>query len=251
MQKPDITKLASTLSTKERMKFIITNWHKTVADKPFLNKAELSELYNMTDPEDFRECHYLLSLYQWSNILLREEIEKSWLKFTAGYTYLVNLGALLILDLIIKAEKQDGSLLEKFEVTERSCNPETGLEIVVIKEKTRLSPNPKEIVLVLNQHIQVLFGYREIFQKIEAELDDIPIFDEKTYEKIRGYWAQTEKFITYHNNLIGSLEKEGAAILVDKEQYLLKVVPSEAGYADQWVKNIKNLAETDSSLPMR
>ena len=251
MQKPYITKLAPTLSAKERMKFIISNWHKTVVDKPFLNRAELSELYNMTAPEDFSECHYLLSLYQWSNILLREEVEKSWLKFTAGYTYLVNLGTLLILDLIIKAEKQGGSLLEQFEVTERSPSPETRLETVVIKEKTRFSPSPKEIVLVLNQHIQVLFGYREIFQKIEAELDDIPIFDEKTYEKIRGYWAQTERFIAYHNKLIESLEKEGSAVLVDKEQYLLKITPPKAENTEQWVKNIKNLAETDSSLPMR
>ena len=126
-------------------------------------------------------------------------------------------------DLVIKMEKQDGSLLERFEITDRSYNPETELETMVIKEVS-FFPNPKEIVSTVNQHIQALFGYRDVITKIEAELDGLPIFDEKTYDRIRGYWTQTEKFISDYNRLIESLEKREThkVQLIDKDQYFLK-----------------------------
>lgn len=248
MQKPDILKLAPTLTPKERMRFILSNWHKTVSDRPFLSESEIKALYGMTELDDFNQCQYFFSLYQWSNILLREDIEKAWLRFTAGYVYLVHLRGLLMLDLVIKSEKQDGSLLEGFEATERSFNYETGLETVVIKDKIRLSPNPKEIVLTLNNHIQALFGFRDIIQKVEAELD-IPIFDEKTYARIQGYWTQTEKFISDHNRFIESLEKRGEdkIILTDKEQYLLQIIPPGSDFVEQWVQDIKSMTEAELS----
>src|SRR3989344_3520157 len=248
MQKPDIIKLAPTLTAKERMKFILSNWHKTVTEKPFLNESEVKALFGMTEIGDFDECQYFFALYQWSNMLLRDDIEKAWLRFIAGYNYLVHLRGLLIIDLIIKVEKEDGSLLERFEITNRSLDPESGLETMAIKEKVSFFPNPKEVVSTLNIHIQTLFGYRDITQKIESELD-IPIFDEKTYARIRGYWTQTEKFISDHNRFIESLEKRGEqkVILTDKEQYILQITPPDPEFVEQCIQDIKKLVESDIS----
>lgn len=254
MQKIDIIKLAPDLSTKERIKLFISNWHKTVTDKPLLNTAEFRAVHSMTTREEWREFHYYLSLYQWSNLFLRDEIEILFLRIICIYYQLVHFRGAMILDGVIKSESvlTELHLLKSFELTDSEYDEELDTEIITIKKNPLVHPDPKEIVSVINNHIQDFISLRATVETIESELDGTPLFDEKTYAKFQGYWDQIPKLTEEHNKFINSLEKDEdiwKRKVKDKEQYLIQIFSPEQKFVDERIESLKELVNSDVQIP--
>ena len=87
MDKADITKIAPTLSTKERIKLLISDWQKILAGKKsLLSEEEKKALLSFTNAEDFRQYEYFESIYKWCGLFLwRDEIEKTFLRIAIGF----------------------------------------------------------------------------------------------------------------------------------------------------------------------
>lgn len=253
MLKLDILKFADTLSAKERMKFVISNWHKSVADKPILNPTEQKAIFDIKTRDDWFECHYLMSLYQWGNLILRDEIEKTAIRLSAIGLQLVHFRLFLILDDIIKSETDDLniSLLRKFIVKNKSYNPDTNTETLIIKDNPLLRPGLKELVAAYNDQLQQVSDFQETVRQIEAELDGTVLFDERTYARIRGYDNLADKFASQHNSYLEVIETQNSPRikkLIDKEHYIIKRPDFNQQSVEELISGIKNLVDTELSM---
>lgn len=253
MLKPDILKFADTLSAKERMKFVISNWHKSVTDRPILSATEQKAVFDIKTSDDWFECHYLMSLYQWGNLILRDEIEKTAIRLSAIGLQMVHFRLFLILDDIIKSEIDDlnASLLRKFIVKNKSYNPGTNTETIAIKENSLLRPGLKELVAAYNDQLQQVSDLQETVRQIEAELDGTALFDEVTYTRIRGYDNLADKFTSAHNSYLEVIETKNSSRikqLIDKEYYIIKRPNPNQQSVEELISGIKNLADTELSM---
>ncbi|TSC77461.1 MAG: hypothetical protein G01um101429_1043 [Parcubacteria group bacterium Gr01-1014_29] len=97
MDKADITKLVPTLSTKERIKLLISDWLKGLNGKSLLSMIEKNALMSFTEAEDFRQYEYFIGIYKWCGLLLWcDEIEKTFLYIAFGVQKINKLNDLQI-----------------------------------------------------------------------------------------------------------------------------------------------------------
>lgn len=265
----EIIKLAPTLSPKERAKLVLMDWHKAVGGKAIFDEAEQKTLLTpkYRDVEGAREFEYYFHLYKWANMMWRDDIDKTFLRFSVLLTQLNNFCMSFGVDMVIKAaiweitflsknkkdkEKEKGvvELLKRFEVFKEHYDWDKDTKIIEMREESPLVVEPQKYIQAIEQELKKLFEYKLAVEEVEKELDGVPLFDEITYTRFRNYWGQSDTLSANYNNSIERLETwkdfdNLKIVLKDKEQFLIKKPASEKEAADRLVADIKSLVESE------
>lgn len=111
---------------------------------------------------------------------------------------------------------------------------------------------PLEMIRAMEEHLQMIEAYKAATKVLEQELEGLPLFDDKNQANITELWEQIDKFVGQHNEFMESFEQKEStmfskAVLIGKDQYLIKHKPPQQSLIDQLVKDIQELAEQETN----
>lgn len=265
MDKIDITKLAPNLSTKERIRLWLADWHKAVVGKPMLTETEKRALISFRAAEDFNQCHYFTELYKWCRLVWLDEIDKIWLRTAFLFDQTVQFRMLFCFDAAIKlakkkiqllggdSEEDDSSILktlEKFEIINNGYDWLQSAKRVEIIDGSLWTNKLELAIRTLEAAIKELSEYQNAINLVEKELG-LPLFDEKTNARIGAYWTSVKTLAEMHNQFIENLEKRGdgvgevKTVLKNKEKYLIKFLEPDKELVNQLINEVKQLVEQE------
>lgn len=266
----EIIKLAPTLSPKERAKLVLSDWHKTVEGNRVFNEAEQKAILTPKygDVEGTRQFEYYFHLYRWANIFWRDDVEKTFLRFSLLLAQLMQVNTAFLVDIVFKAvisdinfsflrnkrveENFSINLLKKYEALRESYDWDKNLKILEINENSPLIQEPERFAREAEKQLKLLTEYKIAIEEVEKELDGVPLFDERTYMRLRGYWEQSEFIVSLYNKTFEKLEENKSKIVDDlklilknKEKYLVKRLEPDKEVVTQLIADVKSLVDSE------
>lgn len=225
MQKPDLIKLAPTLSAEERYKLIVTDFQRErIGEKPMISESERKVILDFKDRGVWEEYTRRVLLYQWIDVLWTREIETEKLRMFACYLILSHSFERLYIDIDEGVSKK--KKLERFEQ---------------LKNYTALFGTQSE----------EFYLYREAILKIKQELYDMPVFDQKVANRIEGYFKDIDELINRYNNMIRDIckisviKQQIKPIVQDQGNYLIKKVVPSKEKIDEAINALKQVVESE------
>jgi hypothetical protein len=225
--KPDLIKLAPTLSVEERYKLIVPDFHRVMAgEKEFLSESEQNAITYFEKKEDWKIYVHNICMLQWANILWQRDIETEKLRVLACSLLLSHALERLLVD---------------------------GDDKSISKEKrAKQFERVKECVVRFEEQSVEFYTYPLAINKLEQELYGMPIFDEKRAKRMATYYEAADELIEHHNESIRIfsanpiIKKTIKPIVQDMEKYLVKKPTPDPAQVDMIIEEIRHIADGET-----
>jgi hypothetical protein len=227
MQTPDLIKLAPTLSVEERYKLIVPDFHRVMAgEKELLTESEQNAITFFAKKEDWQVYIHKICMLQWANILWQRDIETGKLRALACSLMLSHALEKLLIDGDDKSISKEKRVAQFEQVKECAARFE-------------------------EQSIE-FYAYPLAIKRIEQELYDTPIFDEKRGKRIAAYYEAVDGLIEHHNESVrifcGNpiIKKTIKPIVQDMEKYFVKKRTPDLELVDTICEEIRHIADGET-----
>ncbi len=226
--KPDIIKLAPTLSAEERYKLIVQDIHHTLmGEKQLLSESERQAIIQCQNRAVWEEYTRHIGIMQWADAFWTKDIETEKLRVFACYLLL-------------------GRGLDRFIANADMPMPE--------KMREARCTSIKEHVEMLETNSKTFYAYREAIAQVERELYGMPLFNERRRKVIESYYEAVDEMFENYNDrirmLCGSnmIKKHMKPIADNLENYIAKKPVPQKELIDMLVGEIMDIVDSEMGI---